>query len=67
MTRVQFYIDDEEAEFFDEYARLKGLELTALAKMSTFSYVTRNPRKGLEMPIRIAQSAKDLQRHATQD
>ena len=38
MPTVQFTITDQEKAFFVEYARRKGLTLSALAKMSIFTY-----------------------------
>ena len=53
--RIQFILDDQEAEFFEEYAKRKGLKPHALAKMALFQYAERFPKKGLELPAKPIQ------------
>ena len=47
MPRIQFTITDEERAFFVEYARRKGLTLSALAKTALFHHTARYPVKTL--------------------
>ena len=47
--RTQISFDDQEYEFFMEYAKRKGLTLSALTKMSLAQYATRYAIKGLEL------------------
>ena len=50
MPAVQFTLTDEEREFFRDYARLKGMSASALAKMALFQYEARHPLRGVSLP-----------------
>ena len=47
--RIQFSITEEEAAYFKEYAKRKGLPLAYLSKMALFQYSHRFPVKGMEL------------------
>ena len=48
--KVQFRLDDQEYDFFKEYAKRKGMSVTGLTKMALFQYAERFPKKGIELP-----------------
>ena len=47
MTRVQFHLTDDEAAFFTEYAKRKGLLLHTLAKTALFQFTASHRFKDL--------------------
>ena len=50
MSKVSFSITDEEREFFTEYGRRKGLNVSALAKMALFAYESSHHYNDLDLP-----------------
>jgi len=62
---VSFSLTEAERGFFAEYARRKGLTLSALAKQALFQYEARHPLKGMSVdsyevsPSAVQQSTPD--------
>ena len=50
MPRVGFSLTDPEIAFSRDYARLKGMSVSALAKMALFQYEARHPLRGVSLP-----------------